>query len=95
MMYLREVRDRHGYIHFLGLPQLKDNPDVPIQRLYVEPNLWENYVHPDRDPKEWPKCKTVLETVAESQRLVVLGDPGSGKSTLVSWLSDATPASKD
>ncbi len=85
--YLRSVRQWHGYVRFLGLPHLRDNPDVPIQRLFVQPSLAESHIQPDSDPAWWPPARPVFKELAEQPFLVVLGDPGSGKSTLLSWLA--------
>ncbi len=86
-LYLKLVEQEHGTIQFVGLPQLKDTPNAPIHRLYVEPALAKQQVSPDTDPKEWPETTPVLDVMAKERKLVVLGDPGSGKSTLVSWIT--------
>jgi hypothetical protein len=86
-LYLKLVEQEHGTIQFLGLPQLKDNPNVSIEGLYVEPALAERQVSPDTDPQDWPPTQPVLDAIAKNQKLVVLGDPGTGKSTLVSWIA--------
>ena len=57
--YLSNVIDWHGYIRFLGLPHLRDNPDIRIDRLYVEPRLAERHISPDSDPDEWPDTRTL------------------------------------
>ena len=86
--YYRELFEWHGYIRFLGLPHLKENPDVPISRMFVEPLLGKRRIHPDEPPDRWrDQALTVRDAFAEHPRLVLLGDPGSGKSTLVSWLT--------
>jgi len=87
MRYFDSVRDWHGYIRFLGLPHLRDNPDVPIENLFVEPRVSRRHIHPDTPPKRWPKTQRAIDAFAENRRLVLLGDPGSGKSTLVSWIA--------
>ncbi len=87
LTYYDEILRWHGYIRFLGLPHLRDNPDVPIDRLYVEPSISDSHIQPERPTKDWPETTPVLQAVVASQRLVLLGDPGSGKSTLVSWIA--------
>ena len=85
--YLRNVRDWHGYIRFLGMPHMRDNPDVRIDRLYVQPRLSGSHISPDAPTDNWPKTNEPLKTISDNPNLVILGDPGSGKSTLKSWLA--------
>ena len=88
--YLSNVRNWQGYIRFLGLPDRRENPDILIDRLFVEPLLTHQYVSPDEDPTDWSReATTVLDALEECKALVILGDPGIGKSTLlnhVAWL---------
>ncbi len=84
--YLAALREAHGDIKFLGLPQLKDNQDIQIDRLFVNPYLAERFVSADASPADWPKRMPLLEELEEHRRLVILGDPGAGKSTLVNWI---------
>jgi internalin A len=85
--YLADVQAWHGYVRFLGLPTLQDHPDTPMHELFVPPLLAKSFVSPDTDMAHWPKSAAVLPTLKEARRLVVLGDPGGGKSTLVNWLA--------
>ena len=85
--YLDSVRQWHGYIRFLSLPHYRENPNVLLDRLYVEPSLADRPLSPDSDPKGWQKTDAAIDAVTEFPRLVVLGDPGSGKSTLVNWVA--------
>ena len=86
--YLGKVRTWHGYVRFLGLPHLRDNPDLPIERLFVQPRLAERRIAADSPTEQWAdETVSAMEALAKNRRLVVLGDPGSGKSTLTSWLA--------
>ena len=88
--YLRNVQNWQGYIRFLGLPDRRDNPDIVIDRLFVAPSLTHRYISPDENPDNWrDEAETLLDAVVENTPLVLLGDPGIGKSTLmnqITWL---------
>lgn len=84
--YLNCVRDAHRSINFLGLPTFKENPDVEIADLFVEPALAAHFADPDRPPGDWAGVAPLFDVVDRNPRLVVLGDPGTGKSTLVNWI---------
>lgn len=85
--YLDDVRQWHGYVRFLGLPTMIDNPDTPIHELFVMPGLCDSSLAPESDPRQWPAAQSVLDLLQKHRRLIVLGDPGSGKSTIVNWLA--------
>ena len=85
--YLSNVRDWHGYIRFLGLPDRRDHPDVIIDRLFVPPLLTDRYVSADDNPANWSAATETLMTALSIDRpMVILGDPGTGKSALVNYL---------
>ena len=85
--YLKNLRDWHGYIRFLGLPDRRDSPDVLIDRLFVEPLVARRYVSPDEDPSGWSEeAETIFDVLRHGNPLIVLGDPGAGKSTLLKYL---------
>ena len=85
--YLSNVRNWHGYIRFLGLRDLRDNPDLVIDRLFVDPLLTRRHVSPDETPGKWvDQAETAIKTLALGKPLVLLGDPGAGKSTLVNYI---------
>ena len=86
--YLANVRDWQGYIRFLGLPDRRENPDVVIDRLFVTPLLTRWYVSPDESPENWAnEAETLIDALAEDRRLVLLGDPGIGKSTFLNYVA--------
>ena len=85
--YLSNVRDWHGYIRFLGLPDRRDHPDIIIDRLFVPPLLTDRYVSADDDPADWiGGAETLMTALAIDKPMVLLGDPGTGKSALVNYL---------
>src|SRR5262245_44543941 len=67
---------RYNRVEFLGLPNLKENRPLTLDEIYVPLSFaWRPGAKEERF--YLPKALT------ESRHLVVLGDPGSGKSTLV------------
>lgn len=87
LSYLSEVLKWHGYVRFLGLPHLQENPDVAIDRLYVQPQVSTSPISADTALENWPQTESALAALERERRLVLLGDPGSGKSTLINWLA--------
>jgi internalin A len=85
--YLGEIRRRHGIVETLALPSMRDLPPLRIETLFVSPLLAENLVSADRDPNLWPEGKSLFDELQISPQLVVLGDPGGGKTTLTNWLA--------
>ena len=86
--YLSNVRDWQGYIRFLGLPDRRENPDVLIDRLFVEPLLTHKYVSPDDNPEDWLLyAETLIDSFEECDVVMLLGDPGVGKSTLLNYIA--------
>ncbi len=87
LAYYRQLYYWHGFIRFLGLPHLKDSPDVPIYRLFVPPDLSAQPIPVEQPGRDQPERSRLLAAVADHSHLVILGDPGSGKSTLVNWIA--------
>ena len=85
--YYRQLFDWHGYIKFLSLPHFRENPDIPIWDLFVEPSLSAAHIRADRwKEQDGEHTFSVLDALKKRRQLVILGDPGSGKSTIVNWL---------
>ncbi len=84
--YLELLRDAHASIRFLGVGHYKDLQDQPIENLFVDPCTSSQRISPDTPPENWPETTALLELLSSEKNLVLLGDPGSGKSTLVSWI---------
>jgi internalin A len=84
--YLETLRDAHASIRFLGVGHYKDIQDRPIEDLFVDPCTAAQHISPDTPPEKWPETSPLFALVSSDRRIVLLGDPGSGKSTLVSWI---------
>lgn len=76
---------RYAEVEFLGLPKLKDERVFRLEHIYVPLRLCRDWANRfDRQ-----KTMYVPKVLQEQRHLVVLGDPGSGKSTLVKLLTYA------
>ena len=85
--YCEEVCRAHSHIRFVEIPFLKDITDVAMDSLYVEPRFSLQEIHPDQNPSDWPQSISAFDALKANSHLVLLGDPGSGKSTLVSYIA--------
>lgn len=70
---------RYETVEFLGLPYLSDERPLTLQEIYVPLSLTWTAGSNER--------LYVPEALEQSRHLVVLGDPGAGKSTLVKLLA--------
>ncbi len=85
--YCEALAKAHGYIRFVEVPFLKDTSDVEIESLYVDPQFSKQEIHADTSPKNWPTRTDAVKAIQKYRHLVLLGDPGSGKSTLTSCIT--------
>lgn len=85
--YLSEVATRMGTVEILALDSMRDLPRIRIETIYVPPLLAAQQVNPESDLSNWPQGQSLLDALEEHRRLVVLGDPGGGKTTLANWLA--------
>lgn len=93
LTYYAAVRSFHGAIKFLGMGSVREKVtrDVHMDTLFVNPRLHERHVSASEavaEPKLLNEAQPLLEAVQKHHRLVVLGDPGSGKSTIVQYLAE-------
>lgn len=86
--YLTNVHRLHGHVRLLGLPGRGDRPDLPIELMFVRPLVSPRPISADNDPSDWmPQCESVYAALERYRRLLLLGDPGVGKTTLFNRLA--------
>ena len=93
LKYFSGLLPRFQTIRFLGLPSLKEHPDVLLERIYVPLYLGKDYVKA-KDIEKVEKA-TIADILQKRRRLIILGDPGSGKSTLVNYLTSLFASRKN
>jgi len=83
--YFEQLRLTHGTVKLVGIDSIDDrNSDLPLNALFVEPS-----VHSQISAENSSEPISALRAICDHQKLVLLGDPGSGKTTIVNWLCTA------
>jgi Leucine-rich repeat (LRR) protein len=85
--YLGEVNRRHGFVETVALPNMRDLSPIRIESLFVQPHLSSTFVSSIGSNDAWPDGESLFQALESSSCIVLLGDPGSGKTTLASWLA--------
>lgn len=84
--YSTALREKYGKVEFVGMSVYKEEATkgVPLEHIYIPLSV----VGEDQDDSSdaFPRINP-LDLLAPGSRVVVLGDPGSGKSTMVSFLA--------
>lgn len=84
--YDAALREQSGRIEFVGMSVYKEEATkgVPLERIYIPLSI----VGEDQDDSDdnFPR-RNPLGILGPGERSVVLGDPGSGKSTMLSFLA--------
>lgn len=62
-------------------------PALPLRAVFVAPALSPSYLQPTDAEPDMAGGNDIVSWFETQRRIVVLGDPGSGKSTLVGWLA--------
>ncbi len=87
--YRNLLADHFGQVNLFEMGAMRDTPtDVAMADLFVRPALLTKHINAaDATPESLAAGQDLLEVLGKERNLVVLGDPGAGKSTLVNWLA--------
>ncbi len=83
--YRRRIIETHGRIELRGL-QTSHRILLDLDKVFIPLHL-EQFPQPGEELAMFGRRKDVLTALSESEKLLIVGGPGSGKSTLVSWLA--------
>lgn len=89
--YRNRINDHFGQVNLFEMGAMRDTPtDVAMADLFVRPALLTTHINPaEATPEKLAAGLDLLAVLREERHLIVLGDPGAGKSTLVNWLAYA------
>jgi len=92
--YRRRVEEEFGFLPAITQGMVNTGASIPLDWVWVAPQVSTSHVLVDSEPEKWPEFSGILSAIKENPTLVVLGDPGSGKSMLIRWLAKslASPA---
>ncbi|NWF83177.1 MAG: SUMF1/EgtB/PvdO family nonheme iron enzyme [Bryobacteraceae bacterium] len=80
--YLASVVKQHRYVRFAGMAEVSGPDEVEMSRVFVMPRLVEQQGSNEREAKPGAAHKLLTGRNAP-QRSVILGGPGTGKTTLL------------
>ncbi|MCP5045817.1 MAG: NACHT domain-containing protein, partial [bacterium] len=84
LQYRKHVCEEVKHLQFIGMP----TGSYEKQNLMVKPELAKVYIPLDFSGEKYgSETVSLKELLKESSRVVVLGDPGTGKSTLAKYLA--------
>lgn len=80
--YLTAMAQRTRYITLVGLPQLGDRPDLPLESLFVEPSVG-SVIASDGEERHLQDGQPATIEIGRTRQVALLGEAGSGKSMLI------------
>ena len=96
LKYFQNIQKQFIFSNNFGLAlndQDQDSTGKPVllEKLFVSPSLSETYLNPKElirveQQREKIQQANFAQTLKQHQRLFILGDPGTGKTTLINWL---------
>ena len=94
--YFGSVRARFGNLRVLQIATYKETRrDFHIDDIFVRPALSAKYISLAEAESTPSFGADLLAELQEHQRIVILGDPGSGKSTIVNWIAWSLASTED
>ncbi|MCP5116889.1 MAG: NACHT domain-containing protein, partial [bacterium] len=81
LLYRKTAIRLHRYISFTGMAEISGDPEIGIERVFVMPRVARKPA-PERGEAKEPEPVAASELLRGPNRAVILGDPGSGKTTL-------------
>ncbi|MFB7583773.1 NACHT domain-containing protein [Streptomyces hydrogenans] len=89
--YLAHLARKHGHLTIHGIDLRDTREEWPLDVAYLSLEATGDARDPDRDPREHASVRADLAPAAH-ERILLRGQAGSGKTTLVQWLTLAACA---